>query len=120
MKEVIERLVKDSPIYLSILVDRKEGLPVLSSQEGEVDIEKVSAYFASAVDEIIKATQCCETGDTVEEVLVTTSNNYVILNPIGERFVLVSILERGENLGIASLMSKRCASKLLGRLEERW
>jgi predicted regulator of Ras-like GTPase activity (Roadblock/LC7/MglB family) len=115
LNEVLNRLREEVPYFLgAMIIDGQTGMPVLSLADlEELDVEVVSAYYRDLLKSAQDAQEALgsvygEQEKSVEEILVTTENDYVLLQVLAEgKYLLYVLLDKTSNPGMARVILRR-------------
>ncbi len=124
LPEVLNYLREEIPYFLAaMIIDGQTGMPVTSLVDIEtLDVEIVSAYYRDLVKSAQDAQEALgtvygATEKSVQEILVTTENDYVILQTLDNgRYVLYLLLDKTSNPGMAKVILRRYMDALVSFL----
>ncbi len=110
LREVLERLNGMEDI-LACLIATKDGILVTVAGNGEIDMETVAAMSATIFGAARAAAKEINSSQ-VDNVVVHTDRNMVIVNEAGEKLILVCIAKKESNLGAISIEMRRAALEI--------
>ena len=119
--QVLERLRQEIPLFIAaMVVDNSTGMPILTLTDlQDLDVEATSAYYRDllkAAAEALVVISARHASQPVEEVLITSSENYILLRSLknGDQILFV-LIDKESNPGMARIVMKRYID-FLGKL----
>lgn len=123
LSALMARLRDEIPYFLGAMIfDAKTGMPVVSlSDVDSLDVEVASAFYRDVIKSAESAQNALNINSknkSVEEILITTDNDFVILQSLGStgNYVLYMLLDKTSNPGMARIIIKRYMDTLLNLL----
>ncbi len=116
LPDILEKLREELQYFLgAMIIDSKTGMPVISINDiDELDVEVVSAFYRDVLKSSEEASNTLSSfyGEVkekqVEEILITTENDYVILQTLQSgNYILYVLLDKTSNPGMARVILRR-------------
>ena len=111
----IESLLRDVeqriPDLEGLSVVTKDGLPIASALNTQVDEDRISAMTAASLSLAERVVMELERGK-MDEMIIKGSNGLIIIRDAGEYAVLTGIARSDAKLGLVLLDMRRCAQTL--------
>lgn len=125
MSGLIENLFAIDNWIDVIMLATREGDPIVFfSRTPDIDINQANLAAASAVIYSVSKTgsESFERG-RVKEILILAKNGFILLRPLADVYIMISLIDRRAKLGIAlrdlNWVSKEMEALISGELQER-
>lgn len=122
VKSALETIMSDitrSEDVLAVVIARRDGLVVAASLPDDVDSRKVAAMSAAIVGTAEMAASELSQGD-FQQVLVECAQGNIISLGAGREALLVVLIRRGANVGLALLRLRKAAQRIQETLVETY
>ncbi len=115
LREALTRLQYDVPEFIAVdIIHGAEGMSLGSMQTGtQYDSTIASAYYGDMVHACIQGISGFGLPPELEDIQITTNRHYILLRAVsGTPYVVLLLMGREGNLGIARVVLRRCEGLL--------
>ena len=111
INKVISDFVKSASSIQAAAVMTRDGIPIASRLDKDVDEERLSAMSASLLSLADRAAKELAQGD-LEQILIDSTEGFLLMLKVGERAVLAVVSSQKSRLGMLLVEAKKSASIL--------
>jgi len=97
LKEILERAMKSIPDIEALALVSVDGLPIRAVLPDNIDEDRIAAMGAALISLCERVAKDLKEGE-LNQVVVQTSNGYVVGIPVADTAILIVLIKKGASL----------------------